>query len=560
VQDSPDNRANARKELEDLIELQTATLRRLEEHFAPGTIEEIEERRIDRLRALAIRTASIVVFSVSGILGAWEFGVYIKESWDIRSAAANYAEVGVRLYYEENNIAVAKEFLEKALELSPNDAGFLYLDAYIDGMAEIRRLLNLDRPYNSEELDAAYRALAKSILLEQQDPGGAEAHILRGQIYAALKERDRAIKALKTAIGIDPTNDFAVMRLGVVEYGDGKVEEAIGLFDRALGINPKSKWAMLWKGIVFSDQKKLTEAREQLSAALAIDPRFDLALYNLGWIELKEKIKNYSGAEGYFRRALAVNPSYKEALYGLGMVYGYQNQYEIALGYLSQAIDLDPDFLTAWKWRGIVNYELKNFDEAVEDFSAGLALDPANADLFVRRARVSILTGEFDSGLKDLLIAKKFDAKNPRIYLYLAEVYEQLERFDIAQETLSEALKIRPNYAEAHALAASIYLDQGQKDLAETAYRSAIDSTQYKQERFALPLARLMLERGDHQAASILLEPLAEKADSTAVWLELFNAAIGRQDFARAREALAAFTRLDPGSNAIEKMRSQIGD
>ena len=560
MQDSPDNRTDARKELQDLIELQTTTLRRLEEHFAPETIDEIEERRIDRLRALAIRTASIVVLSVSGILGAWEFGVYIKESWDIRGAAANYAEVGVRLYYEENNIAVAKEFLEKALELSPDDAGFLYLDAYIDGMAEVRRLLNLDRPYNSEELDAAYRALAKSILLEQQDPGGAEAYILRGQIYAALKERDRAIKALETAIGIDPTNDFAVMRLGVVEYGDGKVEEAIGLFDRALGINPRSKWAMLWKGIVFSDQKKLTQAREQLSAALAIDPRFDLALYNFGWIELKEKIKNYNGAEGYFRRALAVNPSYKEALYGLGMVYGYQNQYEIALGYLSQAIDLDPDFLTAWKWRGIVNYEMKNFEEAVEDFSAGLALDPANADLFVRRARVSILTNELDSALKDLLLAKKFDTKNPRIYLYLAEVYKQLGRIDIAQETLSEALQIKPKYAEAHALAASIYLDQGQKDLAEMAYRSAIDSTQYKQERFALPLARLMLERGDHEAASILLNPLADNADSAAVWLELFNASIGRQDFARAREALAAFTRLDPGSNAIEKMRLRIGD
>ena len=79
--------------------------------------------------------------------------------------------------------------------------------------------------------------------------------------------------------------------------------------------------------------------------------------------------KNYAGAEELFRKALSVNPSYKEALYGLGMVYGYQNQYEIAHGYLSKALDLDPGFLTAWKWRGIVSYEMKNFEDAISDFS-----------------------------------------------------------------------------------------------------------------------------------------------------------------------------------------------
>ena len=234
MQNSRNESNEAPRELKDLIALQTSAIKRLEEHFAPESIEEIEERRMDRLRALIVRAASIAALAVSGILGAWEFGLFIKESWDVRETAENYADVGVRLYYEENNIAVAKEFLEKALELSPDDANFLYLDAYIDGMSEVRRLFNLDRPYNADELDAAYRALAKSILLEQQDPNGPEAFILRGQIYAALKERERAVQALEKAIRIDPANDFATMRLGVVEYGEGKRDAAMGHFDKAL--------------------------------------------------------------------------------------------------------------------------------------------------------------------------------------------------------------------------------------------------------------------------------------------------------------------------------------
>ena len=111
-------------------------------------------------------------------------------------------------------------------------------------MSEVRRLFNLDRPYTAEELDAAYRAIAKSILLEQQEPDKPEAYILRGQIYAALKERERAIVSLERAIALAPLNDFAVMRLGVVEYGAGQTDKALDLFDEALALNPNSKWAI----------------------------------------------------------------------------------------------------------------------------------------------------------------------------------------------------------------------------------------------------------------------------------------------------------------------------
>lgn len=543
------------QELHQLIALQTKAIKRLEEHFAPDSLEEIEERRFDRLRALAVRTASIIALAISGILGAWEFGMFIKESWDIRETASNYAEVGVKLYYEENNINVAKEFLEKAIELSPDNAEFLYLDAYIDGMSEVRRLFNLDRPYTADELDSAYRAVAKSILLEQQDPGKAEAFILRGQIYAALKENERAINSLQKAVEIDPSNDFAVMRLGVVEYGKGSPEKAIQRFDDALKLNPSSKWAYLWKGIVFSDTKQLVAARQSLRKALEIDPRFDLALYNLGWIELKEKEKNYQNAEEFFRKALAVNPSYKEALYGLGMVYGYQNQYEVARGYLSKALELDPGFLTAWKWRGIVNYELKDFDGAVSDFTEGLTLDPSNADLFVRRARVSILKEKYTEALNDLLLAKKFNAKNPRTYLYLGQIYKSLSQFDPAIASLSEALALNPKYADAHALMAAIYGEIGDTDKAVESYRNALRSTNYRPERFVIPMARLLRDMGQDGEAFEALSGLADKGiQSSDLWFELFysSVALGRAN--NAKQALTEYIKLAPASEQIKAM------
>lgn len=555
---SSDSTNDTAQELKELVALQTSAIKRLEEHFAPETQEEIEERRFEKIRALIVRVASIAALTISGAIGAWEFGVFVKESWDVRATAAKYANVGVRLYYDENNSTVAKEFLEKALELSPNNADFLFLDAYIDGMAEVRRLFNLDRPYTADELDAAYRAIAKSILLEQQAPDQPEAFILRGQIYAALRDQARATEALETAIRLDPNNDFAVMRLGVVEYSNGASDVALARFQDALDLNPANKWAYLWRGIVYSESGSLVKARDALGEALALDPRFDLALYNLAWIELKEEKKNYGGAERLFRRALSVNPAYKEALYGLGMVYGYQKEYGVARGYLTNALELDPGFLTAWKWRGVVNYELGEFDAALEDFSAGLDLDPSNADLFVRRARVGILQEAYQDALADLQFARKFDPDNPRIYLYLGQVYQKLDQIGLALEQANKAIELNPRYADALGLKGSL-LAGDQVDAAIRAYQMALEATSYRPERFVIPLSQLL--RADARADEALTElskVMASVRESEEFWLEMVYASIDAGDFEKGATAFKEYVKLAPTSEKIAELRALV--
>ena len=188
------------KIISDLLERQNTELSKISNYLSPDQ----EERRFQRLSRALIRATSIVAICVSGAFGSWELGVYLKETWEIRELAEDYAEVGLQLYYKENNTTVAKQCLEKALELQPDNSDYLYLDAYIDGMASVRGLFNLDRPYNADELNAAYEALAKSVLLEQQKPNSAEPFILKGQIYAALKDNVRAKETLEIAVKIDP--------------------------------------------------------------------------------------------------------------------------------------------------------------------------------------------------------------------------------------------------------------------------------------------------------------------------------------------------------------------
>ena len=543
------------KVISGLLESQNTELKKIANYLSPDQ----EEQRYRRLTRALIRATSIVAIGISGALGSWELGVYLKETWEVRGLAADYAEVGVQLYYQENNATVAKQFLEKALELQPDNSDYLYLDAYIDGMASVRDLFNLDRPYNSNELNAAYEALAKSVLLEQQKPNSAEPFILKGQIYAALKDNARAKQTLETAIKIDPQNDFAKMRLGVVAYNDGNVELAKELLKEAASINPNSKWASLWQGVIASDGGQIEEAELHFSKALEIDPRFDLAFYNLGWTYLSSKPRNYEKAELNFRKALTFNPDYKEAFYGLGMVYGYQRQYKIAADYLSKAIEIDDSFLTAFKWRGIVNYELNEYEHALKDFSSATAIDPSNADIFVRRARVNIKIQNYEDGLKDLLIAKKFAPSNARIELYLARLYLDLNQYKSSLEAVNNAMTLREGYSDAFFLRAELYQEQGDLELALQDLDQALGSTSYRTDRFHLKKGNIYRDMEKFKSALDSFVSAREvNPESSEAWLQEVKVRVKLDQIEEAKKALFEFSKLRPNSPEIENLKAQL--
>jgi tetratricopeptide (TPR) repeat protein len=543
------------KIISDLLERQNTELSKISNYLSPDQ----EERRFQRLSRALIRATSIVAICVSGAFGSWELGVYLKETWEIRELAEDYAEVGLQLYYKENNTTVAKQFLEKALELQPDNSDYLYLDAYIDGMASVRGLFNLDRPYNADELNAAYEALAKSVLLEQQKPNSAEPFILKGQIYAALKDNVRAKETLEIAVKIDPKNDFAKMRLGVVAYNDGNVELAKELLKEAASLNPKSKWSSLWQGVIASESGQIEEAELHFSKSLQIDPRFDLAFYNLGWTYLSSKPRNYEKAELNFRKALTLNPDYKEAFYGLGMVYGYQRQYKISANYLSKAIELDNSFLTAFKWRGIVNYELNEYEDALKDFSSATAIDPSNADIFVRRARVNIKTKNYKDGLNDLLLAKKLAPSNARIELYLARLYLDLNQFKSSLEAVNNAIALRESYSDAFFLRAELHQKQGNMELAVDDLNKALESTSYRTDRFHLKKGNIFNTMKNYKSAlDSFISAREVNPESSEAWLQEVKVRLKLGQIEEAKKALFEFSKLEPNSDEIEILKNKL--
>jgi len=588
----------------DLLQRQAKAAERIAEHLAP----EAEERRLARVRRLITQSALRIALVIGLVLGAWELLVWAHGNWEIRALADNYAHVANEIFYKENNPQVAQSFLSQAIELNPNEPSYRFLESYIAGMAAARNLFNLDRPLTKGELDQSHDALAKAIFLEKQAPGEPESAILRGQIYAALKDYERARDSISLAInrirlnhneppssvfttasaGLHSVFDaigvtmlanrmggsstkraagfsekgslsFAYVRLALIESKQGHQKIAMNHLETALKIDPDSKWANLWKGVFYGEQKRWTEARAQYDKALAIDPRFDLAYYNRGWTYLMEKPRDYKSARSMFQKALSVNPDYKEANYGLGMVYGYQNKYQVALRYLTQAIEIDELFLTGWKWRAIVHDELGFFDQSLADFSSAISLDPANDDLYVRRARVLKKKKEYEAALEDLLLAKDFNPANYRIPFYTGQVFAELGQTDSAIDEFSKALELRPNYGEALIGRAEGYEKLGQIDLAVADFDRAVESVTYRRERVLHQRGQFFLRRDDFRSALNDFKLAREVNPRYArSWLAEAKTALRLDQRDQAKVSIDEYLKLMPRSNEALTLKKEL--
>jgi predicted O-linked N-acetylglucosamine transferase (SPINDLY family) len=197
--------------------------------------------------------------------------------------------------YQTGRPAAAIDFLKRAIEILPSDAG-LYSNL---GSA----LAAAGQP------EEAVRAFERAMALK---PDAPQVHSNLGNALAALGKSEEAIAAYRRALALNSDSADAHNNLGTVLNALGRRDEAILEFRRAVLLRPR--FAQAWNnlGTAMREAGELDESVAACREALAADPQFLPAHHNLGNTlrdagEIEQAIRHYRAATARDRNAAAAS-------------------------------------------------------------------------------------------------------------------------------------------------------------------------------------------------------------------------------------------------------------
>jgi len=273
----------------------------------------------------------------------------------------------------------------------------------------------------------------------------AEVHFRLGKVYLKLHKRDDAIRELREAVRIDPSNGTYHLWLGRA-YGDkashvsflfatGWARKVAQEFETAVKLSPRDLEARfdllqfyleapalvgggrlkaqaeareiaaidpvqgyLARAMEYEQDKRWDEARQELTRATTEFPRDSVAFTNLADFLLDRQ--DYAGAESNGARALELDPGnikakfhHSAAAVGLkrDLPAAEKTLLELAAGPLDD--DSNPGFEDVYYWLGRAYQEEGKAAEALEAFQTALKFDPEHKAAKTALARIPLRDG-----------------------------------------------------------------------------------------------------------------------------------------------------------------------
>jgi tetratricopeptide (TPR) repeat protein len=302
-------------------------------------------------------------------------------------------------YLSAANPAAGVPYLEKAQELKPGYAANEF---------------DLARAYLGTKNAAKAQQLLRD-LIRRNDT--AEYHNLLGQAYEALNDPASALKELRLAAQMDPseknTFDMANELLLVTNSGGPAVEA----FTRGVALFPNSVRMYIGFGIALYARNSYDAAIEALCHASDLDPSDPRPYVFLG--------KMYNASKGHadevakrIKRFMETNPDNPLAYY-----YGALCLWKGAHGdkegvdearveaLFKKSLALDPRSADAHLQLGILYHDQRREQDAISEFDAAIRLKPDDPDAHYHLAQAYLRTGDKERGQEELQLYEKLRAR-----------------------------------------------------------------------------------------------------------------------------------------------------
>ena len=289
--------------------------------------------------------------------------------------------------YQQGNVRVAKDLLERAVAQQPTNIDYLYEygrmlienDLYADAIEIGRRSVEA-APGDPRGYALQARAMdfegdsANAIPVAQAglqiDRYFAPLHTALAGAYNSISRYQQALDAGEEAVRLDPNDPDARRAYAFALIWVGEAEPAVEQLERAIAINPNLTAPYFELAIMYRSLERYEEAIATYEMVLSMQPDNIRAYLRL--CETFYQVRDDSQATGYCNDAIQrastdpTNPDLAEAYRQRGQIRYSRRNYEGAIEDFEQCVALGSDDIECWYIRGLAHYYLggENCDDA----------------------------------------------------------------------------------------------------------------------------------------------------------------------------------------------------
>ncbi|GAB1370685.1 hypothetical protein MASR1M45_07460 [Candidatus Kapaibacterium sp.] len=210
-------------------------------------------------------------------------------------------------------------------------------------------------------------------------------------------------------------NDIYAIARGNEKVRLGDMKGALLELNRAIELNPKDEVAYTRRGVVNFELGSYSQAINDFNKVIELSPESFFAYHNRA--ALKVKLGDLKGAIADYDMAIKLNPKSSEEYYQRGETRFNLKEFDKALADFDYAIKLNPKSDKYWAIRASTWYNLKNFEAALKDFDEAVKINPKESNYLLKRAITKLQMDMNASAEDDLKEAARLGNKEASEYL-----------------------------------------------------------------------------------------------------------------------------------------------
>ena len=381
-------------------------------------------------------------------------GRYYKQAIHLDPGnAAAFLHLGV-LANEANQPELAVSMLEQAISLSPTlGPAYQNLGVALNKLGrkeEAAKHFERATSIYTNTADQSSNALGKKEKQPPKDPGTA--HPPNDQMQKVIQlyqsgnmagTEQRCREMLKKY----PDSFMLLNVLGAAIQAQGRIEDAIAVFDRMLGSNPDFAEGYYNRGVAFSEAGKTEEAVQDYAKAVAFNPDFYNAHLNLGLA--LGALGRYDQAIQSFNHAIALEPDNAHGYNNRAFSLMNAGKLDAALRDCEKAIAIAPNLPEIHNIRGLIYDKLGKHQRAVKSFKQALKLKPGAVQFQVNLAKSLNELEKYEQALTHCNQAIESNPNIPDAYYNRGIALQGLIRLEQAVESYDRAIERSPKASDA---------------------------------------------------------------------------------------------------------------